>query len=66
MNPATTSASLLLVLLAAGCAAWPAPQAGLPPTGEKISVYLGQRSLDSSDWAPVEDQPTLGVTLALK
>lgn len=27
----------------------------------RISLYLGQRSLDEDDWSPVEDQPTFGI-----
>lgn len=32
--------------------------------GSRVTVYLGQRSLDEGDWAPVEDQATFGVEFA--
>ena len=33
-----------------------------PPTRDnRIALYLGQRSLDSTDYSPVEDQLTIGV-----
>jgi hypothetical protein len=43
-----------------------APQAapGSPPEAapeRQFTIYLGQRSLDSTDWSPVDDQPTLGI-----
>lgn len=42
-----------------------APQgAGSPPPAapeKQFSLYLGQRSLDSTDWSPVEDQATFGI-----
>lgn len=52
---------LPLLLSFCACAA-PAPSA--EPAGSLLSVYLGQRTLDSDDWRPVEDQPTVGVEYA--
>ena len=47
----------------ASCAALPSggPVQGPSAANEnRISIYLGQRSLDEDDYAPVEDQATLG------
>jgi len=38
-----------------------AASASSPARSNRIWVYLGQRSLDEDDWAPLEDQPMFGV-----
>jgi hypothetical protein len=62
-------ATLLLGSSLAACAA--VPSSGIPdqqgsaaeanPRSNRVSIYLGQRSLDEDDYQPVEDQGTIGV-----
>lgn len=57
---------LLLVPLGACATTAPplSPQSG--DTDQRISLLLGQRSLDEDDWAPVEDQATFAVEYSLE
>jgi Outer membrane protein beta-barrel domain len=45
-------------------AAQHAPDGSVPPPAapsHQIALYLGQRSLDTDNWSPVEDQPMFGL-----
>jgi len=52
---------LLLGILLASCASTAAQRPPPERPNSKFDVYLGVRSLDEDDWAPVEDQGTLGL-----
>jgi opacity protein-like surface antigen len=53
-------AAALLVTLASCSAVAPAQQNVGVGRDNRVSIYLGQRSLDEDDWEPIDDQAMLG------
>ena len=53
--------SIFLFSCAAAPARGPAGTTKAEGGHQSVSIYLGERGLDKGDWAPVEDQTSLGV-----
>lgn len=57
----------LLVLPLASCAALTSPRPYGPPLGaggSKLTLFFGERELEEDDYAPVEEQETVGAALS--